>query len=70
MRLQLIHPPAYLSLNALTSLRPSLPVGLAYVASAARAAGHEVSLIDAVGEEPDRIVREGSLGRLPRSRIW
>ncbi|MGQ0552722.1 MAG: B12-binding domain-containing radical SAM protein [Planctomycetota bacterium] len=64
MHLQLIHPPAFLNPTALTALRPSLPLGLAYVAASARAAGHEVSVIDAVGEAPDRIVRQGRVARL------
>jgi len=64
MRVQLIHPPAFLNPTALTALRPSLPLGIAYVAAAAREAGHEVSVIDAVGEAPDLIVREGRVARL------
>ena len=31
------------------------PVGLAYVAAAARDAGHDVEVIDAVGEAPNRV---------------
>jgi radical SAM superfamily enzyme YgiQ (UPF0313 family) len=64
MRVQLVHPPAFLNPTALTALRPSLPLGLAYIAASAREAGHEVSIIDAVGEAPDRVVRQGRVSRL------
>ena len=61
MRVTLIHPPAFLNPTALTALRPSLPLGLAFVAASARHAGHEVSVIDAVGEAPDRVMRRARL---------
>lgn len=64
MRVQLVHPPAFLNPTALTALRPSLPLGLAYIAGSLREAGHEVSIIDAVGEAPDRVVRSGRVARL------
>jgi radical SAM superfamily enzyme YgiQ (UPF0313 family) len=64
MRVQLVHPPAFLNPTALTALRPSLPLGLAYIAASLREAGHEVSIIDAVGEAPDRVVRQGRVARL------
>jgi anaerobic magnesium-protoporphyrin IX monomethyl ester cyclase len=64
MRVQLIHPPAFLNPTALTSLRPSLPLGLAYIAGSLQAAGHEVSVIDAVGEAPERIVTVGRVAQL------
>jgi len=64
MRLQLVHPPAYLNPTALTALRPSLPLGLAYIAGSAKAAGHDVSIIDAVGDDPELIVRTGRVSRL------
>jgi anaerobic magnesium-protoporphyrin IX monomethyl ester cyclase len=64
MRVTLIHPPAFLNPTALTALRPSLPLGLAYIAGSLRAAGHEVSVIDAVGEAPDRIVALGRVSQL------
>jgi radical SAM superfamily enzyme YgiQ (UPF0313 family) len=64
MRIQLIHPPAFLNPTALTALRPSLPLGLAYVAGSLRAAGHEVSVLDAVGEAPARVVRKGRVAQL------
>ena len=64
MRIQLIHPPAFLNPTALTALRPSLPLGLAYIAGSLRAAGHEVSVLDAVGVAPDRVVRKGRVAQL------
>ncbi|MFT7463248.1 MAG: anaerobic magnesium-protoporphyrin IX monomethyl ester cyclase [Pseudohongiellaceae bacterium] len=64
MRVQLIHPPAFLNPTALTALRPSLPLGLAYIAGSARAAGHDVSIIDAVGDDPNLIVRIGKVAQL------
>ncbi len=50
--------------GALTALRPAPPLGLAYVAAALRKAGHDVGVIDAIGEAPDQIVRQGELTRL------
>jgi radical SAM superfamily enzyme YgiQ (UPF0313 family) len=64
MRLQLVHPPAYLNPTALTALRPSLPLGLAYIAGSAKRAGHDVTIIDAVGDDPELIVRTGRVARL------
>ncbi len=55
MKIQLIHPPVYLNVYAMTALRPSLPLGLAYIAAALRQAGHDVSVLDAVGEAPDQV---------------
>src|SRR5690606_15279758 len=57
MNVQLIHPPVYLNVHAMTALRPSLPLGLAYVAAALRRAGHAVSVIDAVAEAPDQVTQ-------------
>jgi radical SAM superfamily enzyme YgiQ (UPF0313 family) len=56
VKIQLIHPPVYLNVYAMTALRPSLPLGLAYIAAALRGAGHEVSVVDAVGEAPDQVL--------------
>jgi anaerobic magnesium-protoporphyrin IX monomethyl ester cyclase len=64
LKVQLLHPPAFLNPTALTALRPSLPLGLAYIAAAIREAGFDVGVCDAVGEAPDRIVREGRIARL------
>jgi radical SAM superfamily enzyme YgiQ (UPF0313 family) len=54
-KLCLIRPAEGVSLRALTSTTPTLPLGLAYLASSVRAAGHAIQMIDAVGEAPDRI---------------
>ncbi|MEW6744620.1 MAG: radical SAM protein [Planctomycetota bacterium] len=62
MKIQLIHPPAVVNLYALTALRPSLPLGLAYIAATLRDAGHGVSVVDALGLAPDQVrpgVRRG-----------
>ena len=55
MKIQLIHPPIYLNVHAMTALRPSVPLGLAYVAAALRKAGHTVSILDAVALAPDKV---------------
>ena len=57
MKVQLLHPPIYLNVHAMTALRPSLPLGLAYIASALRNAGHDVSVLDAVAEAPDQVTQ-------------
>ncbi len=58
MKIALIHPPVFLNVHAMTALRPALPLGLAYVAASLRAAGHEIALVDAVAEAPDRVTRD------------
>ena len=57
MKVQLIHPPLYLNVHAMTALRPSLPLGLAYVAAALRKAGHDVLVLDAVAAAPEQVTR-------------
>ena len=57
MKIQLVHPPVYLNVYAMTALRPSLPLGLAYIAASLRQAGHDVSVIDAVGLAPDQVTQ-------------
>ncbi len=64
MNIQLIHPPVYLNVHAMTALRPSLPLGLAYIGAVLRKAGHRVSLLDAVAEAPDQVTRDKHLHRL------
>lgn len=61
MRVQLIHPPIYINLRAVQATRPSLPLGLAYVAAVLRADGHQVSVLDAVQAMPDRLTPDGAL---------
>lgn len=64
MHIQLIHPPVYLNLHAMTALRPSLPLGLAYIGASLRKAGHHVSMLDAVGAAPTQVTPDGRLHRL------
>ena len=64
MNIQLIHPPVYVNDSGLTALRPSLPLGLAYIAAVLEKDGHRISVIDALGEAPDRKVPEGDIHRL------
>ncbi len=64
MRIQLVHPPVYVNLRALTALRPGLPLGLAYVAASLEKAGHQVSVLDAVGAAPARVTADGAMHRL------
>ena len=64
MYIQLIHPPVYLNVHALTALRPSMPLGLAYIAAALRRSGHRVSLLDAVGAAPELVTNDRHLFRL------
>ncbi len=65
MFIQLINPPQIQSIMAVACLSPGPPIGLAYVAAAVRNAGHQVSIIDAIGEAPvqytrtDRIIAHG-----------
>ena len=56
MRIQLIHPPAHINATALTALRPSAPLGLAYLAASLRKAGHEIVLLDCLAEAIDQQV--------------
>ncbi|MBK7976034.1 MAG: B12-binding domain-containing radical SAM protein [Deltaproteobacteria bacterium] len=64
MRVQLVHPPVYVNVRALTALRPGLPLGLAYVAAVLEKARHQVSVLDAVGAAPDRVTPDGAMHRL------
>lgn len=64
MKIQLIHPPVYINENGLTALRPSLPLGLAYIAAVLLEDGHDVVMIDALGEAPKQMVAEGDIWRM------
>lgn len=48
----------------MTALRPSIPLGLAYIGAVLEQCGHEVSVIDAVAEAPDQVTAAGPLHRL------
>ncbi|MEM7309676.1 MAG: radical SAM protein [Planctomycetota bacterium] len=64
MNIQLVNPPVYLNVHAMTALRPSMPLGLAYIAASLRREGHELSVIDAVAEAPEQVTSEGRIHRL------
>jgi radical SAM superfamily enzyme YgiQ (UPF0313 family) len=64
MKITLIHPPVYINKNGLTALRPSLPLGLAYIAAVLRNAGHEITVVDALGEAPEQMIPDGDIWRL------
>ena len=64
MKVTLIHPPVYINKNGLTALRPSLPLGLAYIAAVLREDKHEVSVIDALGAAPEQMIGDGDIWRL------
>ena len=64
MRIQLIHPPVFVNARAFTALRPSPPLGLAYVAAALEEEGHEVRVLDALAEGVDQVLREGRFLRV------
>ena len=55
MKICLIRPPNVISPLAYTALQVP-PIGLAYIAAVLRDGGHEVVLIDGVGEAPTRQV--------------
>ncbi len=65
MRIQFLHPPTLVCAGNLQTSRPTPPLGLAYVAAAARRAGHDCSVIDGIAEAPsqftpiDQVLRLG-----------
>jgi anaerobic magnesium-protoporphyrin IX monomethyl ester cyclase len=61
MKVTLIHPPVYINKHGLTALRPSLPLGLAYIAAVLRQDGHQVSVIDALGLAPEQMTPDGDI---------
>lgn len=64
MRIQLVHPPTFVNPRSLQTARPTPPLGLAYVAAALRAAGHECTVLDAISEAPTHTTPAGSVLRL------
>jgi anaerobic magnesium-protoporphyrin IX monomethyl ester cyclase len=66
VKVTLINPPTFLGRGNLGTMKPSLPLGLAYIAAAARAAGHDVTVVDAIALAPyetwrdDRMLRVGA----------
>jgi anaerobic magnesium-protoporphyrin IX monomethyl ester cyclase len=64
MKVTLVNPPTLVNVRSLGTMKPTLPLGLAYVAAAARSAGHEVSVVDAVARAPQRASRDGILLRI------
>jgi len=64
MKITLIHPPVYINKHGLTALRPSLPLGLAYIAAVLRDDKHEVGVVDALGEAPEQMIPDGDIWRL------
>ena len=64
MKITLIHPPVYINKNGLTALRPSLPLGLAYIAAVLRDDKHSIEMIDALGAAPEQMIPDGDIWRL------
>ncbi len=56
-RICLIRPAEGIYISKTTLLKPTLPLGLAYVAASIRDAGHDVQVVDAVGEGFGKITR-------------
>jgi radical SAM superfamily enzyme YgiQ (UPF0313 family) len=55
MKICLINPSRLMKLVS-TSMRPSPPLGLAYIAGALTAEGHQVQVIDSLAEAPDQFI--------------
>jgi radical SAM superfamily enzyme YgiQ (UPF0313 family) len=51
----LIRPPVVVPVQSVSFVAPMPPIGLAYIAAALRAAGHQVDVIDAPGEALDQL---------------
>lgn len=64
MNVTLIHPGAMLPTRNVGTMKVALPLGLAYLAAAARGAGHHVSVVDAIAIEPEGARLDGDLIRL------
>jgi anaerobic magnesium-protoporphyrin IX monomethyl ester cyclase len=55
MNICLIRPPALLKVFSFI-MKPSPPLGLAFIAGALKQAGHHVTVIDAIAENPDQLI--------------
>ena len=64
MKVTLLHPPVYINKHGLTALRPSLPLGLAYIAAVLRDDKHDITVIDALGLAPERMTPDGDIWQL------
>lgn len=64
MKVTLIHPPVYINKHGLTALRPSLPLGLAYIAAVLRDDRHQITVVDALGLAPEQMTPDGDIWRL------
>lgn len=64
MKVTLVNPPTILNLRNLGTMKPSLPLGLAYIAAAAREADHDVTVVDAIANAPYETWRDGVLFRI------
>ncbi|MBI4957716.1 MAG: B12-binding domain-containing radical SAM protein [Myxococcales bacterium] len=64
MKVTVVHPPTLLNVRNLGTMKPSLPLGLAYVAAAAREAGHLVRVVDAIALAPHETARDRDLLRI------
>ena len=64
MKVALINPPGLKPMRGLQMHTPNPPIGLAYLTAALEDAGHEVTIVDAVGEAPEAISRAPFQGDL------
>jgi anaerobic magnesium-protoporphyrin IX monomethyl ester cyclase len=64
VKVTLVNPPTLLGRHALGTMKPTLPLGLAYVAAAAREAGHELQVVDAIARAPHETARDARIIRI------
>lgn len=55
MRVTLVHPQQFVAYGNHVSTIVMPPLGLAYLAASLREAGHAVTIVDGIGEDPDRL---------------
>ena len=60
MNVCVVRPPAIASSIALTKGALTPPLGVTYIAASVRAAGHDVTIVDGIGEDPMRTVSTGT----------